>query len=100
MHHDRATRLLALAVVLAGCAAPIPGGSERIGGDPHPGTPVATQQTPETPVPTAEPRSNLSNASTEHVVRHEFSHLLGAERVEQRPPPIRNADVGERRSEW
>ena len=65
MGHDRTVAVLFLAVVLAGCAsAPIPGSGERIGGDPHPGTPVATQQTPETAVPTAEQRPNPWNDST------------------------------------
>jgi hypothetical protein len=208
MYHDRALALLVLAVVLADCAsAPIRGAGERIGRDPHPGTPVATQHAPETAILPAEPRPSPWNDSalvvvatpagdrefdvfrgsdvdagtehrqaeaaldcyergpsgmlaslTVHVTGHRsaadvvvrrgdcgaaapscftaqgpdldgdgaieqyhraaivlngvpddavgwhvgnwLAYLLGAERVEQRPPPFRNADAGERRSEW
>ena len=65
MRTDRAVAVVCLAVVLAGCAsAPIPSGGEFLGDGPHPGTPVATQEEPETAIPTAESRSNPWNDST------------------------------------
>lgn len=63
MRHDRAIAFVPLAVVLAGCAAPIPDDGERIGGDTLSGTPIATQHAPETAILPAEPRPSAWNDS-------------------------------------